>query len=449
MPSAVLWALIILLVMDAAAWIAVLIAERGRRYCAASWMLVILIFPYIGAFGYFLIGVKGPFRRMYRRRRTYDQDLCTDIKLPFSEYHYGGVSSKGDEISIFSDGKEKFASLMNDIENAERTIHIEYYYLEDDALGNKFSEILCRKAEEGLEVMILLDHFGCRKLSEDFISKLTESGVRVAMFHPVKGPTLDPRLNHREHRKIAIIDGSIAYTGGFNISDAYVGNGPLGYWRDTAMRTEGGLAQNMESYFRMVWNYVTGEDVPIPAEIHHDDPDIFCLYGGPDMNPGPAFDHYLRMIRSAEKTIDIMTPYLTSDAAVKEIISAADRGVNIRIILPDEPDHWFTYWNNLRSCRRLMRHGVSVGLYSNGFMHSKVMVADGRYCSIGSTNLDNRSGFYNFESNIIVCREDVCNQQTSIFENDLALCRELGPGSERGIAVSLKMLIALIFQCVS
>ena len=275
------------------------------------------------------------------------------------------------------------------------------------------------------------------------------------MFHKTITLLLSPKKNNRNHRKIAVIDGKVSYVGGYNIGDEYLGKGEFGYWRDTALRIEGAAHAVCCIRFIADWNYCSHDQISEPLKymrkVGHAGNDAMQLVsGGPDMSfDNPVQFQYEGIMQFAQKTLYIHTPYLApNDAVMENLRTAALRGVDVRIIVPDKPDHPGVYWNTMSSANKLMKYGIRVYLYHNGFIHSKAIVADGRMGSVGSANLDDRSLRLNFETNVQVYSENICRQLEEAFLNDLQYCEEYSceKYDKRGTWNKIKTVLSSFFR---
>ncbi|MBO4798250.1 MAG: cardiolipin synthase, partial [Candidatus Methanomethylophilaceae archaeon] len=284
-----------------------------------------------------------------------------------------------------------------------------------------------------------------------------------AVFHKVLWLILSPKKNNRNHRKIGIIDGKIAYCGGFNIGDEYLGKGPLGFWRDTAVRITGDAVKPLQVRFQMDWEYATGKKM-CPEDRLDDyygeteypetgDARVLTVSGGPDVADfNPVRMEYLELIRNAKKTVYIHSPYFIPDDSLQDALSvAAANGVDVRVIIPDKPDHMFVFWCNISCAYSVMGNGVKVYMYNNGFVHSKTMVVDGRYCSVGSANFDDRSLVLNFETNAVILSEETGRQMDEAFMKDLERCTEYTREDYENISgyQALRVAVSRLFSGLS
>ncbi len=318
-----------------------------------------------------------------------------------------------------------FASLRS----ARRSILFEYYIIRDDEDGNELMDILTRKVEEGVEVRLMTDGFGIKKGPAKAIRRFRSAGGHYAVFHYWLKLLLSPKKSHRNHRKIAVVDGREVFCGGFNVGDEYRGEGPLGHWRDASIGVVGEGVVPMVMNFMEDWRYAAWKD-PLKDISFYLDPSVKShggedrmqlVSGGPDTMPNNQVPmQYLAMIQNAKERVYIATPYLDPDESIKTaLMYAASSGVDVRILIPKKKDHIFVYWNNLTFADELMRSGVKVYRYTDGFVHEKAIVSDSRCCSVGSANLDSRSLSLNFETNVVLYSERLTAQLADRFLEDL------------------------------
>jgi len=434
--------------------------ERSDPRAIALWMAVMLLLPAIGFFIYLCFG-----QTFYRRRHFVIKNLTDErifkIKersleelnkakahsmdgeeIRFARSMMGAGSalfSSNNKLDLYTNGEEFFKRMFDDLRNAKRFIHAEYYIIRDDKLSNEFMGILIEKAEAGVEVKLMVDAIGFSKGLRNRIKELRKAGGEFELFHRTVTVFLSPKKNNRNHRKLMVIDGTIGYVSGFNIGDEYLGKGNSGKWRDTGLRTEGQSVFAINLRFFMDWGYATGRHLDLNAEndekyfsfdesAHYGDEIMQPISGGPDTKNNPIELQYLKIISTAKKTLYIHTPYLVpSDNVMKSLILSARSGVDVRIIVPDKPDHLFVFWISVLNAEELMKNGVRIYRYEGGFVHSKTLVADEEYCSIGSANLDQRSMTLNFETNAMVYSKRIGGQMQKAFLEDLGNCVEYSP----------------------
>ncbi|MDM8213010.1 cardiolipin synthase [Enterococcus hirae] len=341
------------------------------------------------------------------------------------------------QLSIFTDGTEKFEALFKDIRAAKQHVHVEYYSFFNDHIGNQFLHLLEEKAAQGLEVRLLYDPWGSPGATKKWFSKLERLGGKVEPFITGRGLIYKTRLNYHLHRKIVVVDGLISWTGGFNVGDQYLGNSKkFGPWRDTHIRIVGPATFSLQGVFFRDWN----ASVKNPADEVHALPKYFTLpdksargnvlmqivQDGPDNSADIIKGSFLRMIMSAKSRVWIQTPYLIPDDAIIEaLLNAVRIGVDCRIMIPSMPDHPFIYRATQYYANYLTKKGIKIYIYEPGFLHAKMMLVDRQFCTVGSTNQDIRSYSLNFECNAFIYDAPIVDQFASIFEKDQKVCRLL------------------------
>lgn len=441
--------------------LAIFVVFRERRDASSTWawLLVLFFIPIVG-FGLYLL-----FGQNLKRKHLFQWDDQKKIGLkemileqvkelkagtyPFSnqasEKHFdliymhlmnnGALLSEDNDITIFTDGQEKFSNLIKDIHNAKHFIHLQYYIIKNDRLGNEVLSELTKKAKEGVKVRVLYDELGSRglTLSNKALIALRNAGGEVEVFFPSKFHLINLRLNYRNHRKLVIIDGNIGYVGGFNVGDEYLGLNPkFGYWRDTHLRVTGSAVYSMQIRFILDWNQ---------ASHRHDisyEPSLFPEYkqtgkvgmqivtSGPDSEWEQIKQGYIKLILSAKKTILMQTPYFIPDASLLDALRIAClTGKDVKIMIPNKPDHMFVYWATYSHIGLMLEAGAKVYIYDNGFIHAKMIVIDEEVSSVGTANIDVRSFRLNFEVNAFIYSNEVSKKLSEAFSQDLKLSRQL------------------------
>jgi Phosphatidylserine/phosphatidylglycerophosphate/cardiolipin synthases and related enzymes len=282
-----------------------------------------------------------------------------------------------------------------------------------------------------VEVRLLVDALGGRAWSPGMLKEFKAAGGKVARFFPSLIPFLNLRVNYRNHRKIVIIDGKTGYIGGFNIGEEYLGKGPLGPWRDSALKITGTAALALQVRFIMDWNYASKDDIGF-SEVYFPESEssggvpVQIVSGGPDTRWNPVKESYLKLITLAQQTIYIQSPYFIPDESVLDALRiAALSGVDVRIIIPVKPDHPFVYWSSYSYIGDLLEAGVRAYTYDHGFIHAKTIVVDGLAGSVGSANWDVRSFRLNFEANAVIYHPECAGELHSIFLKDLTGSSEI------------------------
>lgn len=343
------------------------------------------------------------------------------------------VLTQDNKVEIFNDGRKKFHALLQDLENAKDHIHIQYYIFRLDHLGKEIYELLLTKAKQGVKVRILYDDTGSRSLRKSHFKELIELGGRVEAFFPAILPLINPRMNYRNHRKIVVIDGRIGYIGGFNVGDEYLGlNKRFGYWRDTHLRIEGSAVHPLQTRFILDWNQASAEhdieysDVFFPAIPMKGSVGLQIVSSGPDSDWEQIKNGYLKLIMMAKKYIYIQTPYFIPDASFMDTLRIAClSGIDVRIMIPNKPDHIFVYWATYSYVGELIKAGAKIYIYENGFLHTKMIVIDDEASTVGTANIDVRSFKLNFEVNAFIYDRETSHELAELFEEDMKLSTQL------------------------
>ncbi len=446
----------LVVIIDIVAIFVLLFLERMDPRSFVAWLVIFIFLPFLGVVLYLFIGCTLYKKQAFALKEIEDEKLsemylkemdridndkeADDIDPSIRVFakaikNAGGWGySRNNDIELITEGQKKMDMLFMDLKQAKKFILFQYYILRDDEVGNELMDILTQKVKEGLDVYLLTDAFGNGNGPKKGIKRFKAAGGHFALFHRPANLILSPKKNHRNHRKIAIIDGEISYCGGYNIGKEYVHHGKFGYWRDASVRIMGEAIIPLTLRVIADWNYTAKKDkISDPKKYLSDAPyknkgteRAQVVSGGPDTHKNnPIRSQYLQMIRQAKKTLYITTPYLTPDETLAECIKcAAMAGVDTRIIVPAVGDHIFVHWNTLSAANDLMKHGVKVYLHQNGFNHAKTIICDDVFLSVGSANMDDRSLNLNFETNVMIYSPDVRNQMYEMFIHDLKYCSE-------------------------
>jgi cardiolipin synthase len=420
--------------------------ERKDPTVTWAWLLILTLIPVLGFVLYLFFGLTPKKRKVFQRKqqadtlnnKVQDTNFYLDEQKPFFDHLEQSIMRIGfknelpaemgyNQLKIYSNGQDKFEDLFQDLKNAKKFIHANYYIINDDELGNKFMRILAKKAEEGVEVRLLYDKMGCRELSRYTIFNLEDAGAKVVSFAPF---VLD--INYRNHRKNLIIDGKIGYLGGINIGDEYLGfSDRFGEWRDTHLKIQGESVKSQQYRFLLDWKFASGNDLVeekkyFPENNIKGDAAIQIVSSGPDSREAEIKAMFLKMIYEAEKTINIQTPYFIPDQSVLEALIIASRsGVDVKIMIPDRGDHPFVYAANNSFVGQLLDAGARCYRYTKGFLHSKTICIDSRVLSIGTTNMDVRSFKLNFEINAFIYNKEKAKYHDNLFKEDLEFSSEI------------------------
>ncbi|MBQ2725524.1 MAG: PLDc N-terminal domain-containing protein [Clostridia bacterium] len=376
------------------------------------WIVLILLFPVFGAAVYLIFcgnRLSSDSReRMMRIQAEYRMPVpedCTENDRGTRFLQSAGYPVyTGTETVYYPSGVEFYRSLLTELEKAEKTIWMEYFIVSEGTMWDGIHRILRKKAADLVDVRLICDDLGCiGRLPRNFAAKLAEEGIRCVFFHRFI-PVISAIQNNRDHRKICVIDGHTAFTGGINIGDEYIGHdAPFGAWKDCAVMLKGEAVLSLAGVFLTMWDYITGENSHLCGSVEgvkcrgSVQPYASCPTDGKDT----ALNVYLDLIDGAEKYLWIMTPYLIPDeATVQSLIRAARSGVDVRIITPGIPDKKAVYEATRANYSRLLESGVRIWEYTPGFLHSKIVLADEKTAVIGSVNLDYRSFYLHFECGV-------------------------------------------------
>lgn len=435
--------------------LAIIFLERKNVSATWAWLMVLALIPGLGFVLYLLLGQNLSKQRMFDLKAEEDRfhkDLFLQGKQ-LSENHMNfydknitnykdmiymhlnnsqAVFTQDNNVEVYTDGNDLFDELLNSISNAKDHIHMVYYIINNDELGNKIKNALIQKASEGVEVRFLYDEMGCRSLPRSFFNKLKDVGGEVAIFFPSIIPHVNIRMNFRNHRKIAVIDGKEAFIGGFNIGDEYLGkNKKFGYWRDTHLKITGTAIDSLQQRFLLDWRHASNKKITFdkkyfPSKPHNKGMGVQIVSSGPDSEWEQIKNGYLKMIQSAKKNIYINSPYLIPDESIKEALKIASlSGVDVKIMIPNKPDHPFVYWASLSYVGELLKAGVKCYTYNKGFLHSKLVVIDGTVASVGTANMDVRSFKLNFEVNAFLYDSNIAKKLEDIFHDDILESTEI------------------------
>jgi len=337
--------------------------------------------------------------------------------------------SRNKQVTILNNGSETFTELKRALHTAKSHIHLEFYVFNFDGIGTEIFEILKERAAAGVEVRIIYDSVGSRKIPRRIRRDARRSGIQMKSFQKVLFPLLSSRVNYRNHRKIAVIDGNIGFTGGLNIADRYIENEKK-FWRDTFVRIEGKSVSALQSIFLNDWFYVSklniyhekyfNDEVTVSGNLTQ------IISSGPDSDWQAISQFYFSAITSSRDKVYITSPYfIPNDEISFAIKAAALRGIDVRIIIPEKSDSTISHWSSESYVAEMLRAGVKMYHYTKGFCHSKVLISDDVLCSIGSANLDYRSLETNFEVCAIFYDEKLTKALTDQFMIDLENARPI------------------------
>lgn len=342
-------------------------------------------------------------------------------------------------VELLMNGHDKFIDLFEAIRQAKHHIHLEYFNFRNDSIANSLFDLLAEKVKEGVEVRAMFDAFGNssnnRPLKKHHLQAIRERGIEIVKFDPIKFPWINHAM-HRDHRKIVVIDGQTGYTGGMNIADYYINGLPkIGQWHDIHMRLKGDAVRYLQGIFLTMWNRETGQHIGGPAYF----PDVPQLPDSlseeiaivdrvPRETPRSISHAYTAAIESAQKSIRIVNPYFVPTKSIRKAIKGAlKRGTQVEIMLPAVSDIPFTPEASFYISHKLMKKGARIYLFNGGFHHSKIMMVDSIYCTVGTANLNSRSLRYDYETNAFIFDPATTRQLNEMFERDMQNSTPLTP----------------------
>ncbi|MBI9032609.1 cardiolipin synthase [bacterium] len=452
-----------------------IIIEKKSSAHTFAWLLILIFIPGLGIFFYLVLGRNFRKRKMFSNKELVDRIEFKSMykflnnsyqnkelfKTPLSNkishlLHNNSKAflSENNDINIYPDGIKMFDAMFKDVKAAKEHIHLEYFVFDNDHLGKELTRLLIKKAEEGVNIRIIVDDVGSWKFRFSLAKKLTDAGIECFYFNKVRLPFFNSRFNYRNHRKIVVIDGSIAYLGGLNIGDKYASRDKyFGYWRDTHMRIVGGSVYALQTVFLTDLFFVSKkylfQQEYYPEVVIENKLPMQIVTSGPDSDWESIMQIYFSAITNAQHKIYITSPYLIlNESLTMALVTAALSGTDVRIIVPGKADHLVVFWGTRSYYQELMEAGVKIYEYQRGFIHAKVMLIDGELCSIGTANMDIRSFVQNFEINGLIYDKDTTLKLEKQFFEDIQNSRliTLVDIEELGFFTKLKIGLARLFS---
>lgn len=440
----------VLYILLAAALVVRLLFYGIRPTKTLAWLLAIFTIPVAGMLFYFVLGRNRRKNKFYKLKKTkeisaylktvetyYDdlgKDGDADIPVPIKNHLKLAkliaktskfMPSLGNELTPLKNGPATFESIFEAMEGAQKFIHIQYYIFEEGELADRFLSILQQKTKQGIEVRFLYDDLGSKTLSNAYLELLTDAGVEVQSFLPMRFGRLLSSINYRNHRKIVVVDGLMAFTGGINVSDKYLKGDPvLGTWHDLHLRLRGPIVNSLQAVFAMDWNFASGKDDILSAGYFLDHPTqgqsiAQVISSGPDSDFSSIHQLYFSIINRAEKYVYIANPYIIPGEALMEALQvAALGGIDVRLMLSANSDGFLVKWSVRAYFENFLEAGVKIYLYPDGFLHSKLMMSDDELTTIGTANLDVRSFEQNYEVNVLVYEREFTQGLKNDFLKD-------------------------------
>ena len=434
-------------------YVAVIVAillGNGNPTKTKAWIMVIVAFPIGGIILYYFFGQNFKKENYFKIMDKKSSKKFAETWNNFSSRHvqdfdeiekrigyqvkvfnylnntYTSLPMLNNRVKLLINGEQKFPLFLDAIKNAKHHIHLEYYIFEYDTIGKKVVDLLIEKANEGVEVRITTDDFGSSKFNKIVQKKFKNTSIQFQSFLPVRFTSL-ANSNFRNHRKVLIVDGHLAFVGGINISDKYINNQHSElYWRDTAVMIEGDSVNLLQFKFWMDWQMTEGKsfDVSNYDYMPITDPNIGNAivgysYTSPAADLQSGIDSLILAIYLAKKKVRLITPYfIPSEEFVSALLIAVNRGVEVELILPKKGDSKIVQEASFSFLKKFMKNGVQVYLYEKGFIHAKTVSIDDDLAFIGTMNLDNRSFYINFEITSIIHDIDLIQELNHQFDID-------------------------------
>ncbi len=451
----------------------VIVSKPGDPAYKIAWIIPILAVPVFGVTLYLMFGGHHLGRRLRKSLRLAGRTMLENLRQDrtildrlelenasaAAQAHY--LTSKAlcpiyvrTKSEYFPLGELCYRRMMEDIQQAEQYIYLEYFIIQRGKMWDTMLDLLHEKAQAGVDVRVVYDDFGCiTKLPSGYYKQLERLGIRSRPFNPFV-PVVSPLLNNRDHRKLLIVDGRVGYTGGINLADEYINEThPFGHWKDCGLRLEGDAVFSMTIMFRAMWNLIRkdAEPVPLPpatelgAGCGYVQPFTDCPLDSENVSETVFFN----MISRARKSVYIMTPYLILDTTMRAVLCAAAKsGIDVRIITPGIPDKKYVFAVTRANYDELLEAGVRIYEYTPGFIHSKVVCVDLESAVVGTVNMDFRSLYLHYEDGVYLYNADAIAQVAEDFTDTLPLCREvrLQEHRERGLLTRIVEMLLRVFS---
>lgn len=426
--------------------VVIIMVEKKNPLYTIFWIFLLYLLPYIGFFIYLFFGLT--FKKKRVANKIYKIKKLKSIKnvhgsdkeelrrwkglITYLEMSTDNYITSNNDIQVYFAGEEFFSDLKKEIANAKKIINMEYFIFQFDGIGKEIADLLIKKAKEGVEVNLIIDgvNLANQKLSRYF----KNTGVHLYLFFRTYIPIFNIRINYRDHRKVTIIDNRVAFVGGMNIGDEYLGKGKIGYWRDTSVKIYGDIVSTFEKEFYFSMSIVknkflkdekTSNEISLKYE-EEDNVYMQVISSGPNYEFPAIRDNYIKLIQEARKSVFIQTPYFVPDDLLLDTLkSAVLSGIDVKIMIPNKADHPFIYWINQYYVAELLRLGANIYRYENGFIHSKTILVDEEVVSVGTCNFDYRSFYLNFEINLNIYNKDVANSFKIQYYKDIAISKKL------------------------
>jgi cardiolipin synthase A/B len=432
-----------------------IILEKRSPYKTAAWILALILLPVFGVVFYLFFGQEYRKQKLFSRKGL--KSLTKFRKLSFKQLRQfeqtlqnldplvrekesiirlllnnsNALLTYASKITIMNNAADTFSAIFSAIEGAKHHIHMEYYIIDDDEIGNRFKNVLIKKSREGVIVRIIVDDVGSWGLGKKFLEDLRINNVEIYSFMEVRFPRLTSQVNYRNHRKIIVVDGVTGFTGGVNIADRYLkGLEGIGPWRDTHIQIDGEAVGGLQVVFAADWFFVVQENLTgkryFPQINAREGIPVQISASGPDSDWESIGQAFFAAIASAKSRIYIASPYLMPPfEIIYALKTAALSHVDVRILFPEKTDSVIPRWSSFSYIEELLEAGVRIYFYQAGFIHSKYLIVDEVFSTVGTTNLDFRSFETNFEVNAFIYDQHITSTLSRQFRSDLRNSREI------------------------
>ena len=426
--------------------IIIIMIEKKNPLYTIFWIFLLTVIPYFGFFIYLFFGLTFKKKRVankiyklkkLRSRKNVSESDREELRrwkglITYLEMSTDNYITSNNDIQVYFTGKEFFSNLKKEIANAKKFINMEYFIFQFDGIGKEIADLLIEKVNEGVEVNLIID--GVNLANFKLKRYFKNTGVNLYLFFRTYIPLFNVRINYRDHRKVTIIDNRVAFVGGMNIGDEYLGKGKIGYWRDTSVKIYGDIVSSFEQEFyfslSIVKNkYLRDEKISNEISLKYEEEDnvyMQVISSGPNYEFPAIRDNYIKLIQEARKSVFIQTPYFVPDDLLLDTLkSAVLSGIDVKIMIPNKADHPFIYWINQYYVGELLRLGANIYRYENGFIHSKTILVDEEVVSVGTCNFDYRSFYLNFEINLNIYNKEIANSFKTQYYKDIAISKKL------------------------
>ena len=445
----ILWGSVFIYIILVLSTTTLVLLENRQPAKTIAWLLVLVFLPVIGLVIFYFFG-QNIRKERFIGRKTFE--LLTKVMLKEASYcppellkpkyerliklnerKNRAILTANNQIEILTSGNAFIKALLQEIYAAKEHVHLQTYIIEDDPIGRMVRDALIDRAKDGLEVRLLYDDVGCWKVHNRFFQSFIDGGVRVEPFLPVTFPSLTHRINYRNHRKVCIIDGKVGFIGGMNIALRYV-NHHGNIWRDLHLKVVGPAVGSLQRIFVSDWYFMCNVLLKDGKYFPHADKTSLVNDGAliqiVSANPVSRYPEIMYSItwaiQHSVRYIYFQTPYfLPTEPVIQALQTAAMSGVDVRVMVPEKPDAFWLRWGNDSYFNGILRAGVRVFACQKGFLHSKSIVSDDDWCTIGSSNMDFRSFENNFEANAFIYDETTALKVKAIFMEDLKYCKEI------------------------